>query len=51
MSIFHAGGSGRRIKQATDVDVETCTHQTAGTYKVAVPDELETGFKCDKYPS
>ena len=46
MTIFHAGGSGRKIRQAVDADVETSTHQTAGLDKVAVPDELETGFKC-----
>lgn len=46
MAIFCAGGSGGRIRQATNADVETSTYQTDGLAKVAVPDELETGFKC-----
>lgn len=56
-----AGGSGKailcgeglrgRIRQATNVDVETSTHQSAGLYLygciplLAVPDDLERGFK------
>lgn len=46
MAIFRAGRSGKRIRQATDADVETSTHQTASLDKVAVSDELETDFKC-----
>lgn len=51
MAIFHAGASGRRVRQAADADVEISTHQTAGLDKVSVPDELGTGNVCDKYPS
>lgn len=45
MAILHAGGLGRRIRQATHADVETSTHRTAGLDGVAVPDEWETGLE------
>lgn len=45
MAIVHAGGSGKKISQATNADVEPSMHQAAGLDKVVVPDELETGIK------
>lgn len=45
MATVPAGGSGKKIRQVTNADVEPSAHQTAGLDDTAVPDELETGTK------